>query len=63
MILPLAVFAQLSTTCAPRVALETLTAIARTESGLDPLAIHDNSTKRSYRPKDQAEAVLISAVF
>ena len=61
MILPLAVFAQLSTTCAPDVAVETLTAIARTESGLDPFAIHDNSTGRSYRPRDQAEAVRIAA--
>jgi len=61
MILPLAVFAQLSTTCAPDVAVETLTAIARTESGLDPLAIHDNSTGRSYRPQDQAEAVRVAA--
>ena len=51
MILPLAVFAQLSTTCAPDVALETLTAIARTESSLDPFAIHDNTTGRSYRPQ------------
>jgi type IV secretion system protein VirB1 len=61
MILPLAVFAQLSTTCAPQVALETLAAIARTESGLDPFAIHDNSTNRSYRPHDQAEAIRIAA--
>jgi type IV secretion system protein VirB1 len=63
MILPLAVLAQLSTTCAPQVALETLTAIARTESGLDPFAIHNNSTGRSYRPHDQAEAVRITALL
>ena len=61
MILPLAVFAQLSASCAPEVALETLAAIARTESGLDPFAIHDNSTNRSYWPHDQAEAVRIAA--
>lgn len=61
MIIPLAVFAQLATSCAPGVAAQTLTALARTESGLNPFAIHDNTTGRSYYPEDQAEALKLAA--
>jgi type IV secretion system protein VirB1 len=61
MIMSLAVFAQLAATCSPDVAVETLTAIARTESGLDPVAMLDNTTGRTYRPENQAEAVRIAA--
>jgi type IV secretion system protein VirB1 len=60
MILPLAVFVQLAGTCAPSVAPETLTAVARTESSLDPNAFLDNTTGRSYRPQDQAEAIRLA---
>jgi type IV secretory pathway VirB2 component (pilin) len=61
MILSLAVFAQLAASCAPDVAAQTLAGIARTESGLDPFAMLDNTTGRSYRPENQAEAVRIAA--
>lgn len=57
MMLPLAVFAQLAASCAPGVAAETLSAIARTESSFDPFVIGDNTTRRSHRPQDQAEAI------
>ena len=60
MILPLAVIVQLATACAPQVAPETLAAIAQTESTRDPLAIRDNTTDLSYRPRDKAEAVAVA---
>lgn len=56
MILPLALFTQLALACAPSVHVETLAAIARTESGLNPLALHDNTTGRSFQPRTVAEA-------
>ena len=60
MILPLAVIVQLATACAPQVAPETLAAIAQTESTRDPLAIRDNTTHLSHRPRDKDEAVAIA---
>ena len=60
MILPLAVIVQLATACAPQVAPETLAAIAQTESTRDPLAIRDNTTDLSYRPRDKAEAIAVA---
>jgi len=42
--------------CAPNVAPSTMTAIVRVESGGDPLAIRDNTTRRSYHPHDRASA-------
>lgn len=42
--------------CAPNVAPSTMTAIVRVESGGDPLAIGDNTTGRSYYPRDRASA-------
>jgi type IV secretion system protein VirB1 len=59
-ILPLAVIVQLATACALQVAPETLAAIAQTESTSDPLAIRDNTTHFSYRPRDKAEAVSVA---
>jgi type IV secretion system protein VirB1 len=35
-----------------------LVAVAQTESHLDPLAVHDNTTHRSYSPATKADAVL-----
>ena len=61
MILPLAVFLQIAAGCAPQIAPTTLAAIARTESRFNPWAIHDNTTGRSYWPRDKAEAVAIAA--
>jgi type IV secretion system protein VirB1 len=37
-------FGRLATRCAPGVVLSTLAAVARTESGFQPLMIHDNTT-------------------
>src|SRR5271170_212239 len=56
-LLPAAVFMSLASSCAPSVAPETLAAVAETESHLDPLAIHDNTERRSYQPGDAASAI------
>lgn len=53
-------FSELAARCAPAVAPETLAAVARVESGFAPLSIHDNTSKRSYRPQDKAEAISIA---
>lgn len=50
-------FLALVLSCAPHVAPDTLTAIARQESGLQPWLIHDNKTGRTIAPLDQREAV------
>jgi type IV secretion system protein VirB1 len=42
--------------CAPAVAPATMTAIVHVESGGDPFAIGDNTTRRSYYPRDRATA-------
>jgi type IV secretion system protein VirB1 len=42
--------------CAAAVAPSTMTAIVQVESGGDPLAIGDNTTRRSYYPHDRATA-------
>lgn len=60
MILPLAVFAQLAASCAPSVHVDTLAAVARTESGFRANAIHDNTERRSYSPRSRAEAIAIA---
>jgi len=46
--------------CAPAVAPETVVGIAKTESGLYPLEIHDNTTRRSYAP-DTVDAAIALA--
>ncbi len=61
MILPLAVVTTLAATCAPQVAPATLAAIAKTESGLDPFAIGDNTAHRSYHLVAKPEAVALAA--
>lgn len=57
MVLPLAMFMQLETTCAPQVAPKMLAVIERIESGFDPLAIGDNTTRRTIRSSDKGEAI------
>jgi type IV secretion system protein VirB1 len=42
--------------CAPAVAPSTMAAIVQVESGGDPFAIGDNTTRRSYYPHDRATA-------
>src|SRR4051812_3074513 len=56
----LATFTQTAAMCAPSVHVETLAAIARTESRFNKLAIGDNTAKRSYSPRDLPEAIRIA---
>ena len=60
MIVPLVLFAQLAASCAANAHVDTLAAIARTESGFDANAIHDNATGRSYFPKTSNDAIAIA---
>ena len=46
--------------CAATVAPETIVSIAKTESGLKPLAIHDNATGLSYAPDSVNEAIALA---
>lgn len=46
--------------CAPQIAPVTLAAIVQQESGGDPLAMHDNTSGKSYRPASVAEAARIA---
>ena len=48
--------AALISRCAPAVAPQTMIAIVRVESGGDPFAIGDNTTKRSYHLRNRANA-------
>jgi len=50
--LPQMEFTALATRCAPLVPADTLDAVARTESGLDPWALHDNTTGQSEKPEN-----------
>jgi type IV secretion system protein VirB1 len=52
--------AALMARCAPNVAPSTMAAIVRVESGGNPLAIGDNTTRRSYYPRDRATAELLA---
>ncbi len=61
MILDAALVLQLATACAPAVAPETIAAIARTESGFDPLSIGDNTTRRAYAPASRDDAVALAS--
>jgi len=56
----LALFTQLASACAPRVAPGTLAAIAATESRFDSLAIYDNATHSAWWPKRPARAVALA---
>jgi type IV secretion system protein VirB1 len=47
--------------CAATVAPETVVSIAKTESGLNPLAIHDNTTGLSYQPGSAKEAIALAS--
>jgi type IV secretion system protein VirB1 len=46
--------------CAPSVALSTMAAIVQVESGGNPLAIDDDTTRRSYYPRDRASAEVLA---
>lgn len=51
-------FKTLATRCAPSVSVNTLAAVAHTESGNDPWALRDNTTGTSIRPDTLDEAQL-----
>lgn len=54
-------FAQLALRCAPSVAPSTLSAIARTESGFEPLSINDNTARTSSAPATRDSAIQIAS--
>jgi type IV secretion system protein VirB1 len=56
-LIDLALFLQLATVCAPRVAPETLAAVARTESRFNELSINDNTTRQAIATANRDEAV------
>jgi type IV secretion system protein VirB1 len=60
MILPVALIAQLAASCAPEAAPGTLAAVAAAESGFDPLAIYDNTTGETWRPRVRTKAVALA---
>lgn len=55
--LSLEAFDTLAQKCAPSVSSSTLAAIAKVESGFNPLAIHDNNTRKIVPASDEREAV------
>jgi type IV secretion system protein VirB1 len=59
---PLSIVAALALAhqCAAAIAPETILSIAETESGLNPLSIHDNATGHSYAPASANEAIAIA---
>lgn len=63
MTLSLAVASALARQCAPQVAPSTMVALILNESALDPLAIGDNSTKRSFHPVDRAAAERLASAL
>ena len=60
MIVQLALFTQLAGSCAPHVAVETLASVARTESGFEALAVHDNTSGRTFKPSSREEAIALT---
>ena len=60
MIVTLTAFVQLAASCAPSVAVETLAAVARQESGFSDTMVNDNTAKRSYAPTSREEAVTLA---
>jgi type IV secretion system protein VirB1 len=54
-------FGQLALRCGPSVAPSTLASIARTESGFQPLTIHDNTTQTSGVPATDAIAIQVAS--
>lgn len=60
MILPLAVFTQLAASCGPSVHVDTLAALARTESAFNTAAINDNTDRRRYLPRSRDDAIALA---
>jgi type IV secretion system protein VirB1 len=64
MIPAIALFTQLWPSCAgPTVAVTTGASLVSAESKFDTLAIHDNTTTRSYAPVSRAEAIAIATAL
>jgi len=53
--------ANLITQCAPGIAPSTMAAIVQVESGGNPFAIDDNTTRRSYYPRDRGSAETLAS--
>lgn len=62
-ILPVAAFMHLAATCAPGQPAGILAAIAKVESGFNPLALHDNTDARTYQPATREDAVAQASVL
>lgn len=60
MILTAIAFAHLAAQCGPSVHVDTLASVAQAESQLNTLAIHDNTTGRTYHPTTSVEACKIA---
>jgi type IV secretion system protein VirB1 len=60
LILNLLILASLAAQCGPSVAPSTTTAIIRTESGGNPYAIGDNTTRKSHFPKSRQDAIQLA---
>lgn len=56
----LALFAQLAASCAPSVHVDTLAAIARTESGFSAHALYDNTARRRYLALSREQAIALA---
>src|SRR5689334_15199345 len=59
--IPVALALAIAMQAAPSVSPDTMVTFAQKESRLDPLAIHDNSTGRSYAPSNEREAVELAS--
>jgi type IV secretion system protein VirB1 len=58
-----AALAALVSSCAPSIAPDTMTAVVMVESSANPLAIGDNTARRSYTPRDIREAVATATML
>ena len=56
MILGMLLFAKITTACSSGDAINTLASVAKTESGFDTLAIHDNTAGVTFQPANEAKA-------
>jgi len=61
--LAIAAAAAMAHACAPQVAPATLISVARVESGMDPLAIHDNTSGAMSHPTDAPAAALTATAL
>lgn len=52
--------AALLSSCAPKIAPDTMSAIIEVESGNNELSLHDNTTRKSYEPRDYRRALAIA---